>query len=114
MSSLFNSFADRASRIVARAGFFVFCVALVVIWAPSFFMLGNLDTWQLVINTLTTIITFLLVALLQNTQQRFEDAVNEKLNAMASGLGDLLKKEGLHKEAEELYRVHGIEEDIEA
>ncbi len=114
MSSLFNSFADRASRVVARAGFFVFCVAIVIIWAPSFFLLGNLDTWQLIINTLTTIITFLLVALLQNTQQRFEDSVNEKLNAIAKGLGDLLEERGLAEDARNLYRVNGIEEDIEA
>lgn len=114
MNTLFNSFADRAGRIVARAGFFVFCVAVVLIWAPSFFIFQNVDTWQLIINTLTTIITFLLVALLQNTQQRFEDATNEKLNAIAYGLGDLLEKEGLDKEAEELYRVYGIEDEVEA
>jgi low affinity Fe/Cu permease len=114
MSNLFNSFADRASRIVARAGFFVFCVALVIIWAPSFFLLGNIDTWQLIINTITTIITFLLVALLQNTQQRFEDATNEKLNAIAHGLGSLLEDRGLYSEASKLYDVYGVEEDVEA
>jgi low affinity Fe/Cu permease len=41
-----------------------------VAWAPSYFLVGNFDTYQLIINTPTTIITFLLVALLQNTQKR--------------------------------------------
>ncbi|WP_425567632.1 low affinity iron permease family protein [Nonomuraea dietziae] len=40
------------------------CVLLVLVWAPSFFLIGDLDHWQLIINTLTTIVTFLLVALL--------------------------------------------------
>ena len=43
---------------------------LVVIWAPSILLIHSISTWQLIINTLTTIITFLLVALLQNTQER--------------------------------------------
>ncbi len=87
MNKLFNRFADRASRVVAHAGFFAFCVGIVIVWAPSFFLMGNLDTWQLIINTLTTIITFLLVALLQNTQQRFEDDTYKKLDAIAKKLG---------------------------
>jgi low affinity Fe/Cu permease len=114
MNKLFNKFAEWASRMVSRAGFFSFCVLIILIWAPSFFVFGNIDTWQLIINTLTTIITFLLVALLQNTQQRFEDATNEKLNAIAKSLGDLMKQQGLDSEAKELYSVYGIEDEVEA
>jgi low affinity Fe/Cu permease len=113
MNKLFNKFAEWAGRMVSRAGFFFFCVIVILIWAPSFFIFGNIDTWQLVINTFTTIVTFLLVALLQNTQQRFEDATNDKLNAIAVGLGDLLKKNGLKHQAKELYKVYGIEDEIE-
>ncbi|WP_269456413.1 low affinity iron permease family protein [Rhodococcus qingshengii] len=72
--------------------FFVVCVVIVVLWAPSFFLLGTIDTWQLIINTVTTIVTFLLVALLQNTQKRSDDAVQHKLNAIADGLADLMKQ----------------------
>ena len=61
------------------------CVVIVVIWAPTFVFMP-MDTWQLIINTLTTIITFLLVALLQNTQKRADAAVQHKLNAIAEGL----------------------------
>jgi low affinity Fe/Cu permease len=50
----------RLTRVV-----FVMCFLLVVLWAPSYFVLSKLTTWQLIINTLTTIVTFLLVALLQ-------------------------------------------------
>lgn len=87
--SLFDRFATRASSFVSRAWFFLGWVLLVVIWAPTFAFL-QLDTWQLIINTVTTIITFLLVALLQNTERRANDALQQKLNAIAEALGDLM------------------------
>jgi low affinity Fe/Cu permease len=114
MNKLFNRFAEWAARMVSRAGFFAFCVIVILIWAPSFFIFGNIDTWQLIINTFTTIITFLLVALLQNTQQRFEEATNEKLNAIAKSLGGMMRQQGLDEEARELYDVYGIEDEVEA
>ena len=67
------------------------CVLLVVLWAPTYFLVGNFDTYQLIINTPTTIITFLLVALLQNTQKRNEQALQRKLDALADGLADLME-----------------------
>jgi low affinity Fe/Cu permease len=70
--------------------FFTFCVLLVVLWASTYFLVGNFDTYQLIINTPTTIITFLLVALLQNTQKRNEQALQHKLDAVADGLADLM------------------------
>ncbi|MEC3914764.1 low affinity iron permease family protein [Nocardia sp. CDC160] len=84
--SLFDRFATSTSDWASRAGFFVFCVGLVVVWVPSILVLPSVDTWQLVINTATTIITFLLVALLQNTQRRSDAAVQDKLNAVAGAL----------------------------
>ena len=86
----FDVFAGWSSRIASRAAFFTFCVLLVVLWAPSIFVLGSIDTWQLIINTITTIITFLMVALLQNSQTRSDQAVQHKLNAIADGLADLM------------------------
>lgn len=86
----FDKFAGMASQVASRAAFFSFCVLLVIIWAPSFFVLRDLDTWQLIINTVTTIITFLMVALLQNSQTRSDQAVQHKLNAIADGLADLM------------------------
>jgi Low affinity iron permease len=55
------------------------------------FIFGDPDTWQLVITTVTTIVTFLLVALRQNSQRRSATAVHEKLDAIADGLADLME-----------------------
>lgn len=86
----FDRFAGVATRMVSRAWFFAACVLLVVVWAPSYFLFTAVDTWQLVINTATTIVTFLLVALLQNAQEREGQATQHKLNAVAQGLAVLL------------------------
>ena len=112
--SPFDRFASVASRFVSQAWFFTLCVLLVVLWAPSFFLFGDVNTWQLVINTATTIITFLLVALLQNTQSRADEAVQQKLNAIADGLADLMAalgedKPGLHQDLVELRDAVGLE-----
>jgi hypothetical protein len=87
---IFDRFAGVAALVASRATFFAFCVLLIVIWAPSYFFIQDLDTWQLIINTATTIITFLMVALLQNSQTRSDQAVQHKLNAIADGLADLM------------------------
>jgi low affinity Fe/Cu permease len=84
-------------------------------------LVGNFDTYQLIINTPTTIITFLLVALLQNTQKRSEQAIQHKLNAVADGLADLMEhftadepdrraaKEDLAEDIEDLRAAVGLE-----
>jgi low affinity Fe/Cu permease len=113
----FDRFAGFASLVAGRAAFFAFCVLLIVIWAPSILVLGDVDTWQLIINTATTIITFLMVALLQNSQTRNDQAVHHKLNAIADGLSDLMVQlEGqlpdrdLRQDIEELRAAIGLEE----
>lgn len=106
----FDRFAEGASRVASRAWFFCFCVLLVVLWAPSILVLRDIDTWQLIINTLTTIITFLMVALLQNSQTRADQALQHKLNAIAEMLSDLAKQDGLEKDARELRVAVGIED----
>jgi hypothetical protein len=100
--SFFDRFATRTGGFVSGAWFFALCVLLVVIWAPSYFLFGTVDTWQLVINTVTTIVTFLLVALLQNTQSRANDAVQHKLNAIAEGLADLMTQVADSQQAQQL------------
>jgi hypothetical protein len=111
----FDRFAEGASGFASRPWFFAGCVLLVVIWAPSFFVLGDIDTWQLIINTATTIITFLMVALLQNAQTRADEATQHKLNAIAQGLGALMQrlgedKPGLQQDLEELRQAVGLED----
>ena len=100
----FDRFATIASRFVSRAHFFVACVLLVLIWAPSYFLIGDVDTWQLIINTATTIVTFLMVALLQNSQTRSDQAIQHKLNAIADGLGDLMDHLATEKDDDQLRR----------
>lgn len=120
----FDRFAGRCSDFVSGAPFFVFCVLLVVLWAPTYFLVGNLDAYQLVISTPTTVITFLLVALLQNTQKRTEEALQHKLDAVADGLADLMDhfaegdpdrraaKEDLAGDIEDLRAAVGLEEEM--
>lgn len=113
--SVFDRFATYVSARTSQAWFFVVCVVIVVLWAPSFFLLGTIVTWQLIITTVTTIVTFLLVALLQNTQKRSDDAVQHKLNAIADGLADLMKQLSkehpeLDKDLKELRMAVGLED----
>lgn len=105
----FDRFATAASKFVSRAWFFAFCVLLVVLWAPSIALIHSISTWQLIINTLTTIITFLLVALLQNTQERSDKAVQDKLNAIAEALSKLVAAQGFEQDAAELRAAVGLE-----
>lgn len=100
--SVFDRFATAMSQLVSQATFFLFCVLLVGLWLPSILVIRNLDTWQLIINTMTTIITFLMVALLQNTQRRSEQAMHHKLNAIAQGLADLMAHNAEHVGDEQL------------
>jgi low affinity Fe/Cu permease len=109
---LFDRFAEAASEFASHAAFFIGCVLLVVIWAPSIAVIGNLNTWQLIINTATTIVTFLLVALLQNSQRRNENAFNQKLDALADGLADLMEHVGateLETDIADLRQAVGVE-----
>jgi low affinity Fe/Cu permease len=87
----FDRFAGAASTFISKPWFFALCVLLVLVWGPSFFVIGSVDTWQLIINTATTIVTFLMVALLQNAQTRADEATQDKLNAIADGLADLMQ-----------------------
>jgi low affinity Fe/Cu permease len=110
---LFDRFAERASLLVSQAPFFAACVLLVLIWAPTILFL-DFDAWQLLINTATTIVTFLLVALLQNSQTRNDQATQHKLNAIADGLADLMEHIGgenqaLQREIRELKLAVGLE-----
>jgi low affinity Fe/Cu permease len=112
--SFFDRFASAANQFVSRALFFSLCLVLVVVWLPSYFLFNSVDTWQLIINTVTTIITFLLVALLQNTQTRADAAIQQKLNAIADGLADLMDASSsdnstLRNDMMELRKAVGLE-----
>lgn len=79
---LFGKIAGATSRAAGRASAFIAATALILIWALSGPYFGYSDTWQLVINTGTTIITFLMVFLIQNSQNRDSAAIQVKLDEL--------------------------------
>ena len=89
---------------------------MILIWFLSLVVVKDVNTWQLVINTVTPIITFLLVALPQNTQRRTEEAVHQKLNAIADARADLMEHEAReelqHRDDEESHRIEGDMHDL--
>jgi low affinity Fe/Cu permease len=79
---MFARFARWVERQVGRSATFVLAIAVVVAWAASGPVFGWSDTWQLVINTGTTIVTFLMVFVIQNTQTRDTQAMQLKLDEL--------------------------------
>ncbi len=81
-TSWFTRFAQLASHVTGRPRSFFFAVAVIVLWAVCGPLFDYSDTWQLVINTGTTIITFLMVFVIQNTQNRDTAAMHIKLDEL--------------------------------
>ena len=78
----FTNFAQAISRATGRPSAFLLAVATIVVWLVTGPLFGFSDTWQLVINTGTTIVTFLMVFLIQNTQNRDSEALQIKLDEL--------------------------------
>jgi low affinity Fe/Cu permease len=82
MNEIFSHLANKTARQAGRASTFVVSILIVLVWAISGPFFGWSDTWQLVINTGTTIITFLMVFLIQNTQNRDTQALHLKIDEL--------------------------------
>ena len=82
VNDLFHKFAVRASGVVGSPWAFALAMVIIVAWGVSGPAFGYSDTWQLVINTGTTIVTFLMVFLIQNTQNRDARAIHLKLDEL--------------------------------
>lgn len=82
VAKFFGEFANRTSLAAGRASTFILAAAVVVVWAISGPLFAFSDTWQLVINTGTTIVTFLMVFLIQNSQNRDSAAIQVKLDEL--------------------------------
>ncbi|HEY3694773.1 low affinity iron permease family protein, partial [Phenylobacterium sp.] len=80
LTKVFTGFANETSRTAGRPITFVICILLIAIWALTGPVFHYSDTWQLIINTSTTIVTFLMVFLIQNTQNRDGMAIQAKLD----------------------------------
>ena len=84
--SRFTRFTKWTARATGRPAAFVAAVSVIVIWGMTGPLFGFSDTWQLVINTGTTIVTFLMVFLIQNTQNRDSEAMHVKMDELIRAL----------------------------
>ncbi len=82
MKNIFRIFSTRVSQATGSAYTFVLAILVVIVWATTGPVFGFSDTWQLIINTGTTIVTFLMVFLIQNTQNRDSKAMQLKLDEL--------------------------------
>lgn len=132
MDRVFTWFASRISAIAGQPLAFVIALLVIVVWAVTGPAFGYSDTWQLVINTGTTIVTFLMVFLIQRTQNKDGMAIQLKLNELVAAMQgasnrlidveDLSEQElkSLHahyrrlvdmsREDEDIFASHSIEE----
>ena len=102
VNDLFRIFARRSSMLLGSAWAFTLAMIIILVWGLSGPTFHFSETWQLIINTGTTIITFLMVFLIQNTQNRDSKAVNLKLDeiirAVKGARNKLISLEGLADE----------------
>lgn len=78
----FTRLASQTSKVLGHAWVFAAAIAVLIVWALTGPLLGFSNTWQLIINTGTTIVTFLMVFIIQNTQNRDSAALHLKLDAV--------------------------------
>jgi low affinity Fe/Cu permease len=82
MNDLFHKVAQKTSNAVGSAWAFTIAIVIIVLWGLTGPIFGFSDTWQLIINTGTTIVTFLMVFLIQNTQNRDAKVIHHKLDEL--------------------------------
>ena len=82
MEKYFTKAANKVANLAGMPLTFILCAAVIVVWAVTGPLFGFSDTWQLIINTGTTIVTFLMVFLIQNTQNRDGAAMQAKLDEL--------------------------------
>jgi hypothetical protein len=113
-----DRFAEASSHFVSTEVFFGVSVLLVLLWLPTLFLIPSVDTWQPVLNTVVSVLAFLLVALLQNSERRNDLATHRKLDAIAAGLADLMEARikprsgGVKTRVDDLRRSVGLEERV--
>jgi low affinity Fe/Cu permease len=113
--SLFERFVEVAYLWVSRPPFFFICLAVVLVWLISLPLWTDLKEWQVAIHTATSVVTLLLLALLENAARRSAEASQEKLNMIAEALAAMMVSRGVedHDLAEAATRLReaiGLEE----
>ena len=101
----FEKFVEAANQVVSRAPFFLVIMAIVVGWAVSYPFWGSSKDWQYAIHTISSVISLLLLVLLENAGRRAEETAQEKLNVIAEGLAAMMESAGRNdKELQEAHR----------
>jgi low affinity Fe/Cu permease len=113
--SRFDRFVEAVHLKVSRPSFFIVCVTVIAIWLASAPLWADLKAWQYVIHTVASVITLLLLALLENAGRRSEEASQEKLNVIAEALAALMRSRAsedpeLEDAARKLSEAVGLEE----
>lgn len=113
--SAFEKFVERAHRLISNAPFFAVCVAIVMAWLLSYPLFADVKSWQVVIHTVASVITLLVLVLLENASRRAEEAAQEKLNVIAEAVAALMDSRGrddpeLLAAAEKLRDAVGLED----
>jgi len=111
----FERFVEVSTKLISRAPFFAFCVAVVVAWAISYPLWKTTTKWELAIHTFTSVLSLLLLVLLENAGRRHNEAMQEKLNVLAEGLSALMISGSaddpeLAEAADKLREAVGLEE----
>ena len=113
--SLFERFVELVYRGASTPPFFGICLAIVLVWLISLPLWVDLKAWQVAIHTVTSVVSLLLLVLLENAGRRAEESAQEKLNVIAAALAALMESRGnddpkLLEAAKELREAVGLEE----
>jgi low affinity Fe/Cu permease len=111
----FDRFVEAVYLKVSRPSFFFACVTVIVLWLVSAPLWADLKAWQYVIHTVTSVVTLLLLALLENAARRSEEAAQEKLNVIVEALAALMVSRAaddpqLEEDVRKLRDAVGLEE----
>ncbi|KQT92070.1 hypothetical protein ASG49_08835 [Marmoricola sp. Leaf446] len=113
--STFERFVEATYMQVSRAPFFVVCLVVVLAWGASAPLWPNLKEWQVAIHTVASVVSLLLLVLLENAGRRSEEASQEKLNVLAEALASLMESSAardpeLQEATRRLREAVGLEE----
>jgi low affinity Fe/Cu permease len=113
--SPFERFVEATYHVVSRAPFFGVVLAIILVWLVSAPFWHDLKSWQSAIHTVGTVLSLLLLVLLENSSRRGEEAAQEKLNVLAEALSDLMESQArqdseLQPAVERLRKAVGLEE----
>jgi len=111
----FERFVEATYHVVSRAPFFGVVLAIIAVWLVSLPFWDDLKSWQAAIHTVGTVLSLLLLVLLENSSRRSEEAAQEKLNVLAEALSDLMESHArkdpeLEPAVERLRTAVGLEE----